>query len=114
METSDKDSGLGGNQSYNLQETECPGSSCKWPSILVLLHMIFFFFFNFGQLHVNEGFLGGSAGKKSTCNAGDLGSISDLGRSPGEGGMAMHSSILAWRIPWTVCISMGSQRVRHN
>lgn len=45
METSDKDSGLGGNQSYNLQETECPGSSCKWHSILVLLHWIFFFFF---------------------------------------------------------------------
>ena len=26
-----------------------------------------------------------SAGKKSTCNAGDLGSIPGLGRSPGEG-----------------------------
>ena len=26
----------------------------------------------------------GSAGKKSTCNAGDLGSIPGLGRSPGE------------------------------
>ena len=31
------------------------------------------------------GFLGGSAGKKSTCNAGDLGSIPELGRCPGEG-----------------------------
>ena len=28
---------------------------------------------------------GGSAGKESACNAGDLGSISGLGRSPGEG-----------------------------
>ena len=28
------------------------------------------------------------------------GLISGLGRSPGEG-MATHSSILAWRIPWT-------------
>ena len=27
----------------------------------------------------------GSAGKESACNAGDLGSISGLGRSPGEG-----------------------------
>ena len=27
----------------------------------------------------------GSAGKESTCNAGDLGLISGLGRSPGEG-----------------------------
>ena len=31
------------------------------------------------------GFPGGSAGKESTCNAGDLGSIPGLGRSAGEG-----------------------------
>ena len=31
------------------------------------------------------GFPGGSAGKESTCNAGDLGLIPGLGRSPGEG-----------------------------
>ena len=43
----------------------------------------------------------GSAGKESTCNAGDLGLIPGLGRSP-EKGKATHSSILAWRIPWTV------------
>ena len=30
-------------------------------------------------------FPGGSAGKKYACNAGDLGSIPGLGRSPGEG-----------------------------
>ena len=30
------------------------------------------------------GFPGGSAGKESACNAGDLGSIPGLGRSPGE------------------------------
>ena len=40
----------------------------------------------------------GSAGKESTFNVGDLGSIPGLGRSSG-GGMAAHSSILAWRIP---------------
>jgi len=84
------------------------------------------------------GFPGSSAGKESTWNTGDSGSILELGRSPGEGtghslqyswaslmvqmvknlpamqetwvqslswedplekGMAMHSSILAWRIP---------------
>ena len=28
-------------------------------------------------------------------------------------GMATHSSILAWRIPWTI-LSMGSQRVEHD
>ena len=31
------------------------------------------------------GFPGGSAGKHSACNAGDLSSILGLGRSPGEG-----------------------------
>ena len=45
------------------------------------------------------GFPGGSEGKASAGNAGDLGLIPGLGRSPGE--MATHSSILAWRIPWT-------------
>ena len=32
---------------------------------------------------------------------------------PLEKGLDTHSSILAWRIPWTV-YSMGSQRVRHD
>ena len=31
------------------------------------------------------GFSSGSAGKESACSVGDLGSISGLGRSPGEG-----------------------------
>ena len=31
------------------------------------------------------GFLGGSDGKESACNAGDLGSIPGSGRFPGEG-----------------------------
>ena len=31
------------------------------------------------------GFPGGSAGKESTCNVGDLGLIPGLGSSPGEG-----------------------------
>ena len=58
---------------------------------------------------VTLGLPDGSAGKESTCNVGDLGLIPGLGRSIGEG-KATHSSILAWRIPWTV-ESMGSQRV---
>ena len=33
----------------------------------------------------NRGFPCGSAGKESACNAGDLGSIPGLGRSPGKG-----------------------------
>ena len=45
-------------------------------------------------------FPGGSNGEKSICNVGDLGSI--LGwEDPLEEGTATHSSILAWRIPWT-------------
>ena len=101
-------------------------------------------------------FPGSSAGKESACNAGDVGSIPGLGRSPGEGigyplqnswaslvaqmvknlppvwetwfrslgwedpgeGTTTHSSILAWRIPWTEepgrLQSMGLQRVGHE
>ena len=40
------------------------------------------------------------SGKESTCNAGDVGLIPGLGRSPGVGN-DYHSSILAWIIPWT-------------
>ena len=36
------------------------------------------------RLSIN-GFPGGSDGKASACNAGDLGLIPGLGRSPGEG-----------------------------
>ena len=46
------------------------------------------------------GFPGGSAGKESSCDVGDLGSIPGLGRSPGEGN-GYNSRILASRIPWT-------------
>ena len=62
-------------------------------------------------------FSGGSDNKESTCNVGDPGSISGLGRSPGEGN-GNPLSILAWRIPRTEepgrLQSMGSQRVRHS
>ena len=34
---------------------------------------------------VSSGFPCGSAGKESACNVGDLGSIPELERSPGEG-----------------------------
>ena len=34
---------------------------------------------------VYKGFPGGSDSKESACNVGDLGSISRLGRSPGDG-----------------------------
>ena len=50
---------------------------------------------------VSIGLLCGSAGKESTCNMGDLGLI--LGwEDPLEKETTPHSSIMAWRIPWTV------------
>ena len=70
-----------------------------------------------GILQLSMGFPGGSEGKASACNAGDLCSFPVLGRSPG-GGHSNLSSTLAWRIPWTEkpggLQSMGSQRVGHN
>ena len=104
-----------------------------------------------------RGFPGNSAGKESTCSAGDPSLTPGLGRSTGEGiaypfqyswaslvaqmvknpfamwetrvqslgwedplekGMATHSSIFAWRIPWTEkpggLQSLGLQRVGHD
>ena len=52
------------------------------------------------------GFPGGSAGKESACNVGNLGSIVGW-EDPMEKGKATHSSVLAWRIPWTVYIVHG-------
>ena len=45
-------------------------------------------------------FPGGPVVKNPPFNAGDAGSIPELGRSMEEG-IVTHSSILAWRIPWT-------------
>ena len=59
-----------------------------------------------------EGFLGGSAGRESTRNAVDLGSISGLGRSPGEGrGYPLQYSGLQNSMDCTV---HGVARVGHN
>ena len=62
-------------------------------------------------------FPGGSDSKASAYNVGDLGLIPGLGRSL-EKEMATHSSILAWKIPWTEepgwLLSMGWQRVGHD
>ena len=58
--------------------------------------------------------------KNPPANAGD---VRDVGlflgqEDPLEEGMETHSSILAWRIPWTEepgrLQSMGSQRVRRD
>ena len=62
-------------------------------------------------------FPGGSDGKVSVYNARDLGSI--LGREdPLEKEMAIQSSTIAWKIPWTEqpgrLQSMGSLPVPHD
>ena len=61
-----------------------------------------------------SGFPSGWGGKECTCNAGDLGSVPGLGRSPGErDDNPLQYSCL--EIPWTEgpggAQSMGSQRV---
>ena len=53
----------------------------------------------FISLLIASNFPGGSDSKVSAYNVGNASSMPELGRSPGE--MATHSSILAWRIPWT-------------
>ena len=58
------------------------------------------------------GFPGGSAGKESACNVGDLSLIPGLGKSPGEGnGYPLQYSGLENSI--TIKF-MGWQRVRHD
>ena len=63
------------------------------------------------------GFSGGSDGKESACNAGDLGLIPGLGRSPGGGhGNLLQYSCLEnphgqrYLVGWSQCL----QRVRHD
>ena len=67
--------------------------------------------------NLRRDFPGGSDGKASAYNVGDLGLIPGSGR-PLEKEMATHSSTLAWRIPGTEepgkLQSMESQRAGHD
>ena len=69
------------------------GVHCPPPNPQVLPAMCFS---PFHSTHTpGVGFPCGSAGKDSTCSAGDLGLIPGLGRSPGEGkGYPLHCSVL--------------------
>ena len=65
------------------------------------------------------GFPGGTSGKEPACQCSRLKRCGFNGQEdPLEKGMSTHSSILAWRIPWTEkpggLQSMGSQRVGHD
>ena len=71
----------------------------------------------FHYFPTNHGFPGGSESKESAYNVEDLGLISGLGRSPGEGnGYPLQYSGLENsmdRKAWQVTVH-GSQRVGHN
>ena len=64
-------------------------------------------YLKFLYLKTYWGFPGGSDSKEPAYNAGDPGSIPR--EDPLEKGMAIHSSILAWRIPWSLagCSPLG-------
>ena len=66
---------------------------------------------------VANGAISSSDGKEFLCNAETQVRSLDQ-EDPLEKGMATHSSILAWRIPWTEetggLQSIGSQRVGHD
>ena len=93
--------------------TVCPGDR-DWPLSVWLaeLFMTFLWFY--------WGFPGGTSGKELPANAGDIKMlVQSLGQEdPLEEGMATHSSILAWRFPWTEETGglwfIESQRVGHD
>ena len=63
--------------------------SCYRLKTVLFLHIIiqlklYYVYIKIGGIILYMGFPCGSAGKESTCNAGDLGSVPGLGRSPGE------------------------------
>ena len=65
-------------------------------------------------------FPGGAKGRELTCHAANIrDQVRSLGgEDPLEEGMAAHSSILPWRIPWTEepggLQSTGLQEARHD
>ena len=98
------------------------GKNALLPLCYGVLHMAFhgcrpqipISYWSWINLYLLEKYLaGGSDSKESTLNAGNLGR-----KDPLEKGLATHSSILPWRIPWTKETggpqSMGLKRVRHD
>ena len=75
--------------------------STKWLNLnkslnTKVLTVFWWFFLGGGEGHFSDD----SDGKESAWNARDSGLIPESGQSPEEGN-GNHSSILAWRIPWT-------------
>ena len=70
--------------------------------IYIYIYIYIFIYIHIYIYYINWllGFPGGSDGKESACNVGDLGLTPGLERSP-QKGTATHSRIPACRIPWT-------------
>ena len=74
------------------------------------------------EYRVSMGFPDGSVGKESACSAGECLQWTQVQslhwEGPLEKEMVTHSSILAWKIPWTEELgrlkSIGLQRIRHD
>ena len=62
-------------------------------------HRPYTFHKNYLNYIIDLGHPGWHSGKEPTCNAGDLGSVGWEDLLVEE--MPTHSSILAWKIPWT-------------
>ena len=76
-----------------------PGCSSGLDQVKCLMRFLPFLVTSFSKIvKWFLGFPGSSAGKESTCNAGDQ-ILSLCWEDPLEEGMATHSSIRAWRIP---------------
>ena len=81
----------------------------------------FYILVSFLLVNPNKGLPGGANGREPACQCQRLKErrVRSLGWEDAlEEDMATHSSILAWRIPWTGepdgLQSIGSQRVGHN
>ena len=86
--------------------------------VCIWLHWVLAAAFEIFHLHCSMRFPGGSDGKASVYNVGDLGSIPGSGRFPGEGnGNPLQYSCLENPMDggaWCRLLSMGSQRVGHD
>ena len=100
-------------------------SSEPLPMVFVKLsprHLFKTWSFKNAEFEVNSregnGFPGGTSGKEFTCRRCKRRGFNPWGwEDPLEEGKATHSSILAWRIPWTEGpggFTIGSQRAGHN
>ena len=93
---------------WKILYMQCSKALYIWPPILLpqvpflWCYMFLSFFYTPFWFKGTLGFPHSSAGKESTCNAGDPGSIPGSGRSPGEGiGYPLQYS---WASLWLSCL----------